>query len=430
MVTFVTMLQNQQRPWWQLVLSRLTVAALFISVTLLYCLSTLQTIFSPTELPVPQSCALLLGPHSNQSTTNGSQQDNNICTPKVDIMFMKTHKTASSTFLNVLFRFGEKQKLKFAFPNSRNDFLYPSRFQHTYVQGFRSGTCFNIMCNHMRFNAPEVAKVLPRDTTYITILRDPAQLFESSFHYFDHIVPLTWRIPGEDKMAEFLRDPTLYFSPNGFNSFYLKNLLFFDFGEDNTLDADDPRVEESIRLIDEHFHLVMLTEHFEESLILLKDILCWEMSDLLFFKLNSRKETTVSKLTPELRAKALQWNSIDWELYKHFNLTFWKKVDAYGRERMAKDVAELRMRNAEMVKICIEGGHSVVAGSIHEEAMQPWQPIGEKSIMGYNLNKNIDKAYQVLCRKMLTPEIQYLTDLGVNMWLTKLWGHVRNIINW
>ncbi|CAB1440911.1 unnamed protein product [Pleuronectes platessa] len=345
-------------------------------------------------------------------------------------MFMKTHKTASSTFLNVLFRFGEKQKLKFAFPNSRNDFLYPSAFQHTYVQGFRSGMCFNIMCNHMRFNAPEVAKVLPKDTTYITILRDPAQLFESSFHYFGHIVPLTWRIPGEDKMAEFLRDPTIYFSPDGFNSFYLKNLLFFDFGQDNTLDADDPRVEQSIRLIDKRFHLVMLMEHFEESLILIKDILCWEMSDLLFFKLNSRKETTVSKLTPELRTKALQWNSIDWELYKHFNLTFWKKVEAYGRERMEKDVAELRMRNAEMVRICIEGGHSVVAGDIHEEAMQPWQPIGEKSIMGYNMKKNIDKAYQVLCQKMLTPEIQYLTDLGVNMWLTKLWGHVRNFINW
>ncbi|XP_062244683.1 galactosylceramide sulfotransferase-like [Platichthys flesus] len=424
------MLQNQQRPWWQLVLSRLTVAGLFISGTLLYCLSTLHYTFSPTELPVPESCAVLLGPNSNQSTKYGSQQDNNICAPKVDIMFMKTHKTASSTFLNVLFRFGEKQKLKFALPYSRNDFLYPSDFQHTSVQGFRSGMCFNIMCNHMRFNALEVAKVLPRDTTYITILRDPAQLFESSFHYFGHIVPLTWRIPGEDKMAEFLRDPTIYFSPDGFNSFYLKNLLFFDFGQDNTLDADDPRVEHGIRLIDKSFHLVMLMEHFEESLILLKDILCWEMSDLLFFKLNSRKETTVSKLTPELRTKALQWNSIDWELYKHFNLTFWKKVEAYGRERMEKDVAELRRRNAEMVRICIEGGHSVVAGHIHDEAMQPWQPIGEKSIMGYNLKKNIDKAYQVLCQKMLTPEIQYLTDLGVNMWLTKLWGHVRNIINW
>ena len=62
------------------------------------------------------------------------------------------------------------------------------------------------------------------------------------------------------------------------------------------------------------FHLVMLMEHFEESLILLKDTLRWEMNNLLFFKLNTREESTVSKLSPELRAKALQWNGIDWKL--------------------------------------------------------------------------------------------------------------------
>lgn len=382
------------------------------------------------RLPVPFSCAPKPDQHGALPTANSSRQDNNLCIPKVDLMFMKTHKTASSTFLNILFRFGEKHRLKFAFPSGRNDFFYPALFQHTQVHGYKSGLCFNIMCNHMRFNAPEVARVLPRDTSYITILRDPAELFESSFHYFGHIVPQTWMILGEDKLAEFLRDPDYYFSPNGINSFYLKNLIFFDFGQDNTLELGDPQVEESIQLISEHFHLVMLTEHFEESLVLLKDVLCWEMDDLLFFKHNTRKGSTVSKLTPELRAKAVEWNSIDWKLYKHFNMTFWQRVDAYGWKRMAEDVAELRRRNAEMMEICIEGGDSVEAGNIHEAAMQPWQPIGEKSIMGYNLRESVDKDHLELCRKMLTPEIQYMTDLGVNLWVTKLWGHVRKIINW
>ncbi|XP_059193075.1 galactosylceramide sulfotransferase-like [Centropristis striata] len=424
------MLQNQEKPRCQLQVKRVTVGILLISVTLLYSLSTIQINSSSPEFPVPHSCAPHPGQLSPEPSANSTQQDNNICAPKVDIMFMKTHKTGSSTFLNILFRFGEKHRLKFAFPTSRNDFFYPSSFQRTYVQGYKSGMCFNIMCNHMRFSGTEVAKVLPKDTFYMTILRDPAELFESSFHYFGHVVPLTWRIPGEDTMAEFLRDPQQYFSPNGINSFYLKNLLFFDFGQDHTLDPDDPRVERSIKVIAERFQLVMLMEHFEESLILLKDTLCWEMDDLLFFKLNSRSESTVSKLTPELRAKALQWNGADWKLYKHFNLTFWKKVEDYGRKRMEEDVAELRRRNAEMVQICIEGGHSVEPGSIHEASMQPWQPIGEKTIVGYNLKTNVDKQYQELCRKMLTPEIQYLTDLGVNLWLTKLWGHVRDIINW
>ncbi|MEQ2296190.1 hypothetical protein AMECASPLE_022397 [Ameca splendens] len=398
---------------------------------LLYCLSIQQIHFNLPEIPVPYSCAHRPSHLHPKATTNMSQKNSSQpCSPKVDIMFMKTHKTASSTFLNILFRFGEKHHLQFAFPDSRNDFFYPSLFQRSQVKNYKPGMCFNIICNHMRFNAPEVAKLLPLDTSYITILRDPAELFESSFHYFGRLVPFTWKIPGDDKLAEFLLDPHSYFDPKGFNYFYLKNLLFFDFGQDNTLELEDPQVDEGIRSISERFHLVMLVEHFEESLILLKDALCWEMDDLLFFKLNARKGSTVSKLTPKLRARALEWNAIDWKLYQHFNQTFWQKVDAYGRQRMAKDVAELRRRNKEMASICIEGGSAVEASSIQETDMQPWQPIGEKSIMGYNLKKNVDKAHRKLCRKMLMPEIQYLTELGVNLWITKLWGHVRGIINW
>ncbi|CAG5922876.1 unnamed protein product [Menidia menidia] len=423
---------NKQGRQWRSMCKGLVLGTLLTSCTiLLYCLSTPQIPFHVPEVPVPYSCAHRPSQLHTTKPINSSQKPSErSCSPKVDIMFMKTHKTASSTFLNILFRFGEKHRLKFAFPDSRNDFFYPSLFQRSQVKDYRSGMCFNIICNHMRFNAPEVAKLLPTDTSYITILRDPAELFESSFHYFGRVVPLTWKIAGDDKLAEFLRDPHSYFDPEGFNSFYLRNLLFFDFGQDNTLQLDDPRVDAGIKFISERFQLVMLVEYFEESLILLKDALCWEMDDLLFFKLNARKGSTVSKLTPELRAKALEWNAIDWKLYRHFNQTFWNKVDAYGRQRMADDVAELRRRNRKMASICIEGGHAVDAGSIQETAMQPWQPIGEKSIMGYNLKKNVDKAHWKLCRKMLTPEIQYLTELGVNLWITKLWGHVRNILNW
>ncbi|XP_024132038.1 galactosylceramide sulfotransferase [Oryzias melastigma] len=396
---------------------------------LVYCFSAPQIHLNSPEVPVPHSCAHRPSPLKH--TTNSSQKASGpSCLPKMDVMFLKTHKTASGTFLNILFRFGEKHRLKFAFPDSRNDFFYPSPFHRAQVKDYRPGMCFNIICNHMRFNAPELAKLLPTDTTYITILRDPAELFESSFHYFGRLVPFTWKIQGEDKLSEFLLDPQSYFDPESYNSHYLKNLLFFDFGQDNTLDPDDPRVDAGIRSISERFDLVMLVEHFEESLLLLKDALCWEMDDLLFFKLNVRKGSTVSKLTSELRAKALEWNAIDWKLYQHFNQTFWKKVDAYGRQRMADDVAELRIRNKRMASICIEGGHPVEAGSIQETDMQPWQPIGSKSIMGYNLKKNMDKAHRKLCRKMLMPEIQYLSELGVNLWITKLWGHVRDVINW
>ncbi|XP_017163198.1 galactosylceramide sulfotransferase isoform X2 [Poecilia reticulata] len=391
----------------------------------LYCLTmTRQVNISPTQ---EKTCPLSMAKTSPGKIT-GSPDSKQDCSPKVNIMFMKTHKTASSTILNILYRFGEKHKLKFALPNRRNDFCYPQPFLCSQVKDYRPGECFNILCNHMRFNYQEVSKLLPPNTLYVTILRDPVHLFESAFHYFQKIIPLTWRISGNNKLTEFLNNPEAFYSLEAINSFYLKNLLFFDFGFDNNLKANDPRVMKEILYLSKLFHLVLIAEYFEESLILLKDLLCWSMEDILYFKLNVRRTSSVSRLDPETRAKALQWNWADWKLYQHFNATFWERVEAYGRTRMERDVNELRRRNAEMRATCIEGGDAVEAHKIKDTRFKPWQPIGEKSIMGYNLRNDINPESRKICAKMLTPEIQYLSDLGVNLWVTKLWGWLKDYI--
>lgn len=343
-------------------------------------------------------------------------------------MFVKTHKTASSTILNILFRFGEKHRLRFALPKRRNDFFYPSPFQGSQVKDYRHGECFNIVCNHMRFDRREVAKLLPPGAVYITILRDPVDLFESSFNYYHSAIPLTWRIRGEDKLAQFLEHPQRFYYPGAFNSFYLKNLLFFDFGLENNLEADDPQVMTAIRDLSKQLDLVLIAEYFEESLILLKDMMCWTTEDILYFKLNMRKSSSVSQLTSDLKAKALRWNGADWSLYRHFNATFWARVEAFGRGRMKKEVEELRRRNAEMKVICIEDGVAVEAKNIQDKRFQPWQPMGDSSILGYNLRKTINPKFRKICEKMLTPEIQYLSNLGVNLWVTRLWGWIKDNI--
>ncbi|XP_040914296.1 galactosylceramide sulfotransferase [Toxotes jaculatrix] len=395
----------------------------------LYCLT------NPTQVKIrgfqEDTCPLSMAKLSKKNMTTPPQSvksQSEECSPVADIMFMKTHKTASSTILNILFRYGERHKLKFAFPDGRNDFSYPSPFLCSQVKDYRPGECFNILCNHMRFDRQEVAKLLPPHAVYVTILRDPVDLFESSFHYYHRAVPLTWRISGENKLVEFLNNPQAFYSPEAYNSFYLKNLLFFDFGFENNVEADDPRVMRNIHNLSRYFDLVLIAEYFEESLILLKDKLCWTMEDIVYFKLNARKSSSVSRLTPELRAKALEWNRADWRLYQHFNATFWARVEAYGRERMKQEVSELRRRNADMKAICIEGGDAVEAQKIQDSRFLPWQPVGETSILGYNMKKDIDPRFRTICEKMLTPEIQYLSDLGVSLWLTRLWGWFKDAV--
>nr|XP_014333715.1 PREDICTED: galactosylceramide sulfotransferase [Bos mutus] len=330
-----------QKKRWESMAKGLVLGALFTSFLLLlysYAVPPLYTGLASTTPEGAAPCSPAPSEPEAPTSANGSAGG---CQPRRDIVFMKTHKTASSTLLNILFRFGQKHGLKFAFPNGRNDFDYPAFFARSLVQDYRPGACFNIICNHMRFHYDEVRGLVAPNATFITVLRDPARLFESSFHYFGSVVPFTWKLSGRDKLAEFLQDPDRYYDPRGYNAHYLRNLLFFDLGYDSDLDPSSPQVQEHILEVERHFHLVLLQEYFDESLVLLKDLLCWELEDVLYFKLN-----------------------------------------------------------------------------------------GAKSILGYNLKKSIGQRHAQLCRRMLTPEIQYLMDLGANLWITKLWKFIRDFLRW
>lgn len=93
-------------------------------------------------------------------TLNNFVQKDTTCQPKSHIFFLKTHKTASSTILNILYRYGESRNLTFALPLNKNSQLfYPYFFASHFVEGVSSRSVkeFNIMCNHMRFRKSEVS---------------------------------------------------------------------------------------------------------------------------------------------------------------------------------------------------------------------------------------------------------------------------------
>lgn len=416
---------------WESMAKGLVLGAVFTSFLLLLYSYAVPPLHAGLASTTPEDAAPCSpAPGASDADLSAANSSSEGCRPRRDIVFMKTHKTASSTLLNILFRFGQKHRLRFAFPSGRNDFDYPAYFARSLVQDYRPGACFNIICNHMRFQYQEVRGLVPPGAAFITVLRDPARLFESSFHYFGSVVPLTWKLSSRDKLAEFLQDPNRYYDPNGYNAHYLRNLLFFDLGYDSSLDPGSPRVEQHILEVESRFHLVLLQEYFDESLVLLKDLLCWELEDVLYFKLNARRDSQVPRLSGELYRRATAWNMLDARLYRHFNASFWHRVEAFGRERMAHEVAALRRANERMRRICIDGGQAVDAAAIQDSAMQPWQPLGTKSILGYNLKKSIAQRHEQLCRRMLTPEIQYLMDLGANLWVTKLWKLIRDFLRW
>ena len=71
---------------------------------------------------------------------------------------------------------------------------------------------------------------------------------------------------------------------------------------------------------------MLITEKFDESMVLLANELCWPLEYVKSFKLNARKSSTKTKLS-EMEQNILEsWQQGDLLLYNHFKTIFEEKV--------------------------------------------------------------------------------------------------------
>ena len=59
---------------------------------------------------------------------------------------------------------------------------------------------------------------------------------------------------------------------------------------------NEEKVDAKIQELDEKFDLVMMVEQFQESLILMKNLFCWEVGDITNLKLNGRDDHEVGEI--------------------------------------------------------------------------------------------------------------------------------------
>ncbi|XP_076829619.1 galactose-3-O-sulfotransferase 4 isoform X2 [Brachyhypopomus gauderio] len=359
------------------------------------------------------------------SLENGQGPPLGHCRPHTHIMFLKTHKTASSTVLNMLYRFGEEQGLRFALPVGYQ-FGYPLSFIAQRVKGYRGPHVaeFDIMGNHMRFYKPEVEKVMPPDTFYFSILRDPVALAESSYAYYKNVAPAFRRAKG---LGDFADNPHKYYEPRLRNNHYARNLQWFDFGLDHNANFSLAFARRGEAIVRRNFRLILLAEYFDQSMVLLRHALCWPLDAVVSFSLNARQQVPKGRsswvgkvaqpaplaLTDTQRRKLRQWNALDWHLYQAFNRTFWMEVERFGRARMQAEVDLLKIRREVLAGVCLrDGGRPVEASRIRDKDIRPFQS-GLVKILGYELQPGLDNATRQVCLSMIRPEIQYkdLLDL-------------------
>lgn len=252
---------------------------------------------------------------------------------------------------------------------------------------------------------------MPKDTFYFSILRDPVTMMESLFTYYKSIPAF-----GPFKtLEEFLNQDEQKFNASAPNNHYARNILTFDFGQDSTAPKNETELErrsaQIITAIEQDFSLIILSEYFDESMILLQHALCWTLDDIMSFRLNSRSNHSRKPLSPEMAERVKRWSSLDWRLYQHFNTTFWKRVDStLGRTKLQQEVKLLRERRRQLEQTCLLDGGAVDPKQIQDKALKPFQ-YGAAVIQGYNLRPGLSNETRQLCERFILPELQYTSFL-------------------
>ena len=154
----------------------------------------------------------------------------NACTPVRRFIFLKTHKTASTTISNICLRYAEKQKSVLGLPPAGRWELgaYPAFLDSHFVTpklDFGKEK-YDAMCHHSRHHRAKLDAVTYDDKKVFTVLRDPVDNFESNFGFFRDYPYKQWL--GDEylkKFEIFVSNPGFYYdkSTEILVFFYLQN---------------------------------------------------------------------------------------------------------------------------------------------------------------------------------------------------------------
>ena len=260
------------------------------------------------------------------------------------------------------------------------------------------GEHYDILWNHGIYDSQFYHSILPADTVYVSILRQPLQQFQSAFEYYGRSSgsPL-YTIMQENvsnPLSLYLQQPSLY-NGRGVYTSYIRNKQSEDLGMRDEHVLNDTLRREYIQQLGKEFQLVMITEFFDESLVLLRRLMCWSVKDMLYIPKNKNVYKKKRVFSAKDQAKHRKLNVADYDLYNFFLQRF---SDTVARQKpdFWKEVAYFKKLLQNVQSYCSQvGGTSVL-----EVPRTQWNAqftVGPED-----------------CRLMQKPVLPFLNDLMVD----------------
>jgi len=271
-----------------------------------------------------------------------------VCHAKTRFVYIKMIKCASTILTDVFRRFGLQRRLSFVLPPKGLIYVgWPYDLSDSFYRPSKSSSGFDVLCDHAVYNRQKFSELMGHGTVYITSMREPLSQVKSMINYYNVLNISGVAMSVSDRFTEFMfhieKYEDVYQSagasqyrfcvPDGFSM--TRNLMSFNLGfptggfrsKDEDGADDSELVQRWIAELDAEFSLVIIIEYFHESMILLRQLMCWDLADILFLVAgNSGTYEFRGYKSPDLVKVYSQWSSVDYRLYQHFNDSLWRKI--------------------------------------------------------------------------------------------------------
>ena len=269
------------------------------------------------------------------------------------VFYLKTHKTGSTTMFSILAEYCRSHDLLPLLPSKGQHFnVFRTYNPDTDVWRHPGLRVYDMMFNHHIFDR-RILQHLHNDTFRFTTIREPFQQFVSTFQFFINNFK---DVPGPDRIGTFLSDPVKYDSREGRMSL-VNNRQSMDLGYDMTHGFTDTEyIKQFIQQITEDFHLVLISDFYDESVVLLRRKLRWRTQDMLYFRKweAKRKSRVADNLSNDTqRALHKRYAAADWALYQHFLKIFKDQIS--NVPGLHEEVKEFKDVLQQVVEFCDSG---------------------------------------------------------------------------
>lgn len=172
----------------------------------------------------------------------------------------------------------------------------------------------------------------------------------------------------KDPVREFLKSPEKYDKDlpgslynkisriEGVKLSFTRNRMAFEFGFNPKRINDSGYVKKHLEYIKDVFDAVIITEYYDESLLILREKFCWTYKDILYVKLRMQnykeKNVDLRQEYGELYKNHEEWAVLDYKVYRTFLKIHKQRVKMKG-PAFTQEVAHFQNLQRNVSEFCL-----------------------------------------------------------------------------